>query len=269
MTRLQDQKRIPLFLKLKTRHSTVRKKEPAHKEQDDDNGLAQGYFGDRSGIQDISPILRRKDLIDGQERREDLSKVHRQATLHIAPQDLRHKKCSEIIDDHKKKYHVHQSAHVRKHGQQQRLHTWYLQNDTIESRQLEYRQPRVSLRVVYDWNLDDGRSDGEHKVQVIMSLYEEPSPVRQVSDETHYDLNVERDGDDQLANVENLRVHRADVHFPRRLEDERGKSECYPTPPDTLIYFPHNIPSRFTATRIGPGGLVLLVNDGLDAIKQG
>jgi hypothetical protein len=104
-----------------------------------------------------------------------------------------------------------------------------------------------------------------------MSLDEEPSPVRQVSDETHYDLNVEYDGYDQLANIENLCVHRADVHSPRRLEDERGKSECYPTPPDILIYLPHRIPSRFTATRIGPGGpcLVLLVNDGLDAIKEG
>ena len=39
-------------------------------------------------------------------------------------------------------------------------------------------------------------------------MYEEPSPVRQVSNETHYDLDVERDCDDQLANVENLRVHR-------------------------------------------------------------
>jgi hypothetical protein len=73
-----------LSLKLKTRYS-ICKKEPAHKKQDDDNGLAQGYFGHSRAVQDAGPVLRRKDLIDGQERREDLSKVHRQVTLHIAP----------------------------------------------------------------------------------------------------------------------------------------------------------------------------------------
>jgi len=87
------------------------------------------------------------------------------------------------------------------------------------------------------------------------SWYEEPSPVRQVSNETNYDLDVERDCDDQLTNVENLRVHRADVHTPRRLEDERGKGECYPTPPDNLIYFPHGVPSRFMVTCIEYGKL--------------
>lgn len=253
------------------RYSTICKKEPAHEEQDDDNGLTQGHFGHSSAIQDIGPILRRKELIHCQERREDLSKVQRHGTLHIAPQDLRRKKCCEIVDDHKKKHHVRQSAHVRKQGQQQRPHTWYLQNDTIESRQLEDRQPRVSLRVVYDWDLNDGRSDGEHKVQVIIPLYEKPSPVRQMSDETHYDLNVERDGDDQLANIKNLLVHRADVYTPRRLEDERGKGECYPTPPDVPIYLLHSVPSCFTATFIRAGGpcLVVFINDGLDATKEG
>jgi hypothetical protein len=31
----------------------------------------------------------------------------------------------------------------------------------------------------------------------------------------HYGLNVERDGDDQLANVENSCVHRCDAHRGR------------------------------------------------------
>ena len=124
---------------------------------------------------------------------------------------------------------------------------------------------------MYDWYLDDSRSDGEHEVQVIIPLYEEPPPVGQVRDETYHDLDVERKGDDQLSNVKNLLVRRANVHPPRRLEDERGKSEGYPTPPDTLIDFPHGIPSCFTATRIGPGSpsLVLLIHDGLDAINKG
>jgi hypothetical protein len=73
-----------------------------------------------------------------------------------------------------------------------------------------------------------------------------------------------------MTNSPTSRILACVVHSPRRLEDERSKSECYPTPPGILIYFPHNIPSRFMAMHIGRGGpcLVLLVNDGLDAIKE-
>src|SRR5258708_5094600 len=58
-------------------YSTICKKEKAHKKQDDDHGLTQVHFRHSRRIQDTGPILRRKDLIDGQERREDLAKVQR------------------------------------------------------------------------------------------------------------------------------------------------------------------------------------------------
>ena len=123
---------------------------------------------------------------------------------------------------------------------------------------------------MYGWYLDDGRSDGKHEVQVIIPLYKEPSPVGQVRNETYHDLDVERDGDDQLSNVENLIVHQANVRPPRRLKDERGKSEGYPTPPDIPIHLLHSVSSRFPAMRIDSGcpGLVLFVHDGLDAINK-
>ena len=199
--------------KKKEDDSTVCKEEPAGEEQDHDPHLAQGLLCRDRVVQDGGPILGREDLVDAQEGREYLAKVHRLAALHIPAEDLHREKRGEVVDDHEEEHHVHQTVHVAEHGHQQWAHAWYHEDDAIESRELEDRQPRVRRGVVHGRDLDDRRADGEHEVEVVVALDEEAAPVGQVRDEADHDLDVERDREHQLTDVDDLRVGRTHIHL--------------------------------------------------------
>jgi hypothetical protein len=207
-------------------------------------------------------MLRREDLVDGQEGREDLAKVHREAPLQIPTEELGSEERGEVVDEHEEEDHVGEAVHIPEHGHEQRPHAGYLEDDAVETRELEDRQPRVHRRAVHDGELDDSRADREYEVEVVGALDEEAAPVGQVRDEADRNLDVERYRDHQFANVEDLLVRRADGHVSRGLENERGEGEGYPTPPDALVYFPDGVPPCPAATGVGsPRCLVLFVNE--------
>ena len=182
-----------------------------------------------------------------------MAEVHREAALQVAAEELGGEERSDIVDEQKEEHHVGEAVHVPEHRHEQRAHAGDLEDDAIKTRELEDSQPWVRWRAVHDRELDDSRADREHEVKVVGTLDEESAPIGQVRDETDGNLDVERDREQQFANVEDLLVHRADVHVSRGLEDERCKGESYPTPPDALVYFPDGVPSCWTAAGVIPG----------------
>lgn len=101
--------------------------------------------------------------------------------------------------------------------------------------------------------MDDRRTDRKYEVEIVGSLDEKAAPVGQVRDDADHNLDIERDRDHQFADIEDILVRRADVYVSRGLEDERREGKGYPTPPNTLIYFPDSVPSCGTASSVGPG----------------
>lgn len=54
-------------------------------------------------------------------------------------------------------------------------------------------------------------------------------------DDPNGDLDVERDCEYQLADVEDLQVGRADIYLARRLQNKLSESESDPTPPNVFV----------------------------------
>jgi len=158
-------------------------------------------------------------------------------------------------------------VHVPEHRQQEWFHARDLEDNAVETRKLEDGQPGIRWRIMNNGELDDRGTNREHEVEVVVTLHEEAAPVRQVRDDSQYDLDVERDRDHELTNVEDLLVCRANIYVARRLEDKRSESESNPTPPDVFIEVPNMGSAWCTSTTVSPGdpSLILLIDDGSEA----
>lgn len=73
------------------------------------------------------------------------------------------------------------------------------------------------------------------------------------------DLDVEGDGEPELARGEDVLVGRVDVHFLRRLEDEGEEGEGDPAPADVFVQISDSV--RFVARFGGDPGVALFVRD--------
>ena len=69
--------------------------------------------------------------------------------------------------------------------------------------------------------LNDGRSDGQNKIQPVLSAVKEASPIRQMRDDTNQDLHVKGDGQNKFALVQDFLMCRRDVDLTCSLKNKR------------------------------------------------
>lgn len=113
---------------------------------------------------------------------------------------------------------------------EQGFHPGYFQDNTVKSQQLENSQPWIRFRAPYRGDLDNGRADGQNKVQPVPPFPEEVSPAWEVSREPKNDLDVECDGDCKLSAIEKSFVDWPWVDCTGGLYRERGEGQDDPKP---------------------------------------
>lgn len=96
--------------------------------------------------------------------------------------------------------------------------------------------------------MDDGRADGQNKIQPVPPFPEKVSPVREVSREPNNDLDVECDGNCELSVVEEFSVDRSWIDCTGCLYRERGEGQDDPKPSGhSVIVFEFIPPGSYQA----------------------
>ena len=126
---------------------------------------------------------------------------------------------------------------------EQGFHPGYFQDNAVKPQQLENGQPRVRSRTPHGGDLDDGRADGQNKIQPVPPFPEEVSPVWKISREPKNDLDVECDCDHELSTIEEFSVDWPWVDCTGGLYCERGEGQDDPKPLGHLVVVFEFIPS--------------------------
>ena len=126
---------------------------------------------------------------------------------------------------------------------EQGFHSRYLQDNPVEPQQLKNSQPRVHRRTSHRGDLDDGRADGQNKIQPVPPFPEEVPPVREASRKPYDNLDVECDGDGELPAVEEPPVDWPWVDCTGGLYCQRSESQDDPKPLGHLVVVFEFVPS--------------------------
>lgn len=90
---------------------------------------------------------------------------------------------------------------------------------------------------MHDRNLDDRGSNGQDKIQPVLSTRKEPAIIRKISKDANDDLDVEGDGEAQFALVEDFRVSSRYVDVACCLQNKRGQGQGDEAPSYALVDF--------------------------------
>ena len=112
--------------------------------------------------------------------------------------------------------------------------------------------------------MDNGRADGQNKIQPVPPFPEEIAPVWEVSCEPRNNLDVERNGNCELSVVKKLSVNGPWVNCAGCLYCQRGESQDDPKPLGHLVVVSELVPSDSYQAAIDNTGVLVVFSIDVD-----